>query len=111
MSVFKNTKPVNSIQEFENQLVNQLTEYYTTTFKNLEVPQIKINKGSKFYKVIVGGSVWGFIARIPFVHKGVQLKKGDLMKPAGWSAAAKHARGNVIDGTAKYGPYGPVYLV
>ena len=111
MSVFKNTKPVNSIQEFENQLVNQLTEYYTTTFKNLEVPQIKINKGSKFYKVIVGTSVWGFIARIPFVHKGVQLKKGDLMKPAGWSAAAKHARGNVIDGTAKYGPYGPVYLV
>ena len=110
MSVFQSTKPINSIQEFENQLVNQLTEYYTTTFKNLEVPQIKINKGSKFYKVIVGTSVWGFIARIPFVHKGVQLKKGDLMKPAGWSAAAKHARGNVIEGTAMYGPYGPVYL-
>lgn len=52
----------------------------------------------------------GFIARIPFVHKGVQLKKGDLMMPAGWSAAAKHARGNVIEGTAMYGPYGPAYL-
>lgn len=109
MSVFQNTKPVNSIQEFENQLVNQLTEHYGQ-YQNVPTPQIKINKGSKFYKVIVGSSVWGFIARIPFVHKGVQLKKGDLMKPAGWSAAAKHARGNVIEGTAMYGPYGPVYL-
>jgi hypothetical protein len=110
MSVFQNTKPVNSIEEFENQLVNQLTEYYTGVYENVMTPQIKINKGSKFYKVIVGSSVWGFIARIPFVHKGVQLNKGDLMKPAGWSAAAKHARGNVIEGTAMYGPYGPMYL-
>lgn len=110
MSLFKNTKAVNSIEEFENQLVNQLTEYYTTNYQNLKVPQIKINKGSKFYKIIVGTSVWGFIARIPFVHKGVQLKKGDLMMAAGWSAAAKHARGNVIEGTAMYGPFGPAYL-
>ena len=109
MSVFKNTNPVNSIQEFENQLVKQLTEYYGK-YNYVSTPEIKINKGSKLYKVIVGSSVWGFIARIPFVHKGVQLKKGDLMKPAGWSAAAKHARGNVIEGTAMYGPYGPVYL-
>jgi hypothetical protein len=113
MSVFQNTKAVNSIEEFENQLVNQLTAHYKGWFKSYNstpIPQIKINKGSKFYKIIVGTSVWGFIARIPFVHKGVQLKKGDLMKPAGWSAAAKHSRGNVIEGTAMYGPYGPLYL-
>ena len=109
MSVFKNTKPVSSIQEFENQLVTQLAEHYSE-YNYVSTPQIKINKGSKFYKIIVGTSVWGFIARIPFVHKGVQLKKGDLMKPAGWSAAAKHSRGNVINGNAMYGPYGPVYL-
>lgn len=109
MSVFQNTKPVNSIQEFETQLVNQLTEHYNQ-YNHVSVPEIKINKGNKFYKVIVGSSVWGFIARIPFVHKGIQLQKGDLMKPAGWSAAAKHPRGNVIQGTAAYTPYGPVYL-
>jgi hypothetical protein len=44
------------------------------------------------------------------IHKGVQINKGDLMKAAGWNAAAKHSRGNVIDGTAQYGPYGPTYL-
>ena len=109
MSVFQNTKPVNSIQEFESQLVNQLTEHYKK-YNYVSTPEIKINKGSKFYKVIVGSSVWGFIARIPFVHKGVQLKKGDLMMAAGWSQAAKHPRGNVIEGTAMYGPYGPKYL-
>jgi len=109
MSVFQNTKPVNSIEEFETQLVNQLTEHYNQ-YNYVSVPEIKINKGNKFYKVIVGSSVWGFIARIPFVHKGIQLQKGDLMKPAGWSAAAKHPRGNVIQGTAAYTPYGPVYL-
>jgi len=108
--MFQNTKAVNSIEEFENQLVNQLTNHYEKTFSNLKVPNVEIKKGHKFYKVIVGTSVWGFIVRIPFVHKGVLLKRGDLMKPAGWATAAKHPRGNVIDGTAQYGAYGPVYL-
>lgn len=108
--MFQNTKPVNSIEEFENQLVNQLTNHYEENFSNLKVPNVEIKKGHKFYKVIVGTSVWGFIARIPFVHKGIQLKKGDLMMAAGYNQAAKHPRGNVIDGSAMYGAYGPVYL-
>jgi len=108
--MFQNVKPVQTIEEFETQLVNQLTEYYQTNHQTLKIPNVEITKGHKFYKIIVGTSVWGFIARIPFVHKGVQLKKGDLMKPAGWATAAKHPRGNVIDGTAVYGAYGPTYL-
>lgn len=56
--MFKNTKAVNSIEEFENQLVNQLTEHYEK-YQFVGTPEIKINKGSKFYKIIVGTSVWG----------------------------------------------------
>lgn len=108
--IFQNTNPVDSIQEFENQLVNQLTNHYEENFSNLKVPNVEITKGHKFYKISVGTSVWGFIARIPFVHKGIQLNKGDLMMAAGRNQAAKHPRGNVIDGTAQYGPYGPTYL-
>tara|TARA_R110000796_G_scaffold142925_1_gene259437 strand:- start:2183 stop:2512 length:330 start_codon:yes stop_codon:yes gene_type:complete len=108
MNRFNNTHPVNSIEEFETQLVNQLNEYYKDY--SLGTPKVQINKGNKFYKIIVGTGVWGFVARIPFIHKGVQLMKGDLMKPAGWSAAAKHARGNVIEGSAAYGVFGPLYL-
>jgi hypothetical protein len=108
--MFQNSLPVNSIEEFQDQLQNQLGEYYSKHLSGLNVPRVKINKGSKFYKIIIDNSVWGFIARIPMIHKGVQVRKGDLMKAAGWNAAAKHSRGNVIDGTAQYGPYGPTYL-
>jgi hypothetical protein len=108
--MFQNSLPVNSIEEFQDQLQNQLGEYYSKHLSGLNVPRVKINKGSKFYKIIIHNSVWGFIARIPMIHKGVQINKGDLMKAAGRNAAAKHSRGNVIEGTAQYGPYGPVYL-
>jgi hypothetical protein len=43
-------------------------------------------------------------------HMGVPVKKGDLMKPASWRAPAKHSRGNIFDGTAKWSHYGPTYL-
>tara|TARA_B110000238_G_scaffold143741_1_gene155038 strand:- start:590 stop:733 length:144 start_codon:yes stop_codon:yes gene_type:complete len=35
---------------------------------------------------------------------------GDLLKPASWSAPAKHARGNILNGSASYDSYGPNYL-
>jgi hypothetical protein len=54
--------------------------------------------------------VWGFISRYDGDYKGVPIKKGDLMKAASRDSAAKHSRGNIIDGTAKYGVYGVAYL-
>jgi hypothetical protein len=39
------------------------------------------------------------------------IKKGDLLKPAGWKTPAKHSRGNIFDGTASWSYYGPNYLV
>jgi hypothetical protein len=110
MSMFTNTKPVKTIEEFDVQLESQIHEYYSRVFSSLEIPKVKITTGRKFYKIVVGNSIWGFIARNNMVHKGVQVKKGDLMKSAG-PQPAKHPRGNVIDGTAQYGPYGPVYLI
>ena len=50
------------------------------------------------------------ISRVDDVLKGAPIKKGDLLKAATWKAPAKHARGNIIDGTARYGVYGPEYL-
>jgi len=32
------------------------------------------------------------------------------LKAATWKAPAKHARGNIIDGTAQYSEYGPSYI-
>jgi hypothetical protein len=42
--------------------------------------------------------------------KGAPIKKGDLLKPATWKAPAKHARGNIMDGSAQYSVYGPSYI-
>lgn len=103
--------PCSTIEEFESMLKSQIKEYYETKFSCLPVPNVVVKKGSKFYKIVSGNSVWGFVARIPMIHKGVQIRKGDLMKPAGRNQAAKHARGNVIEGTANYSAYGPAYLI
>ena len=50
-----------------------------------------------------GSSAWAF----------VDIKTGDVLKPASWKSPAKHARGNIFDesnGLRKIGPYGPAYL-
>jgi hypothetical protein len=67
--------------------------------------------GNKFIRLWDGLSCWGFISRVDGDLKGSPIKKGDLLKPASWKSPAKHARGNIIDGTARYTEYGPAYLI
>ena len=67
-------------------------------------------KGSKFIKIQSGSSVWGFVCMYDGMFQGYPVKKGDLMKPASWRAPAKHSRGNIFDGTARYKWTGPEYL-
>lgn len=70
------------------------------------VPEI----GNKYIRLWYGTSCWGFISRVDGDLKGAPIKKGDLLKAATWKAPAKHARGNIIDGTAQWGEYGPSYI-
>ena len=58
---------------------------------------LKIKTGRKFTKIIEGTRVWGFVSRVDGVHKGAPIKVGDIMKAAGWAAAAKHSRGSIFD--------------
>ena len=69
-------------------------------------------KGRKFIKVIEDNSVWGFIAKKDGEHKGLSMKVGDVFKPAGWRAPAKHVRGTIFtDSTDWYEWTGPNYLI
>jgi hypothetical protein len=43
-------------------------------------------------------------------NKGAPIKPGDLLKPASWKSPAKHARGNIFEGTDKWEYFGPQYL-
>lgn len=82
----------------------------SANFSNLPQRFLKIELGNKFIKIWCDTYCWGFISRVDDHIKGSPIKRGDLLKPASHKAPAKHARGNIIDGTAKYGVYGPEYL-
>ena len=73
---------------------------------------LKLKPGRKFVKVIEGNRVWGFVAKVDGVHKGVPMLKGDILKAAGWSAPAKHSRGSSFDSEMhkSFSWTGPNYL-
>ena len=77
----------------------------------------KLNKewtvefGKKYAKITdIYHSVWGFIVLKECTVGGIDYKPGDLLKAASYKAPAKHARGNIMDGTADYDIWGLVYL-
>ena len=86
-------------------------EYWDTHFSYREYVPFVVTKGRKFIKLIDSGSVWGFVCMFDGEFKGQPVKKGDLMKPAGRMAPAKHSRGNIFDGTALFSYNGPNYLI
>jgi len=85
-----------------------INEYYKSRLAGLAIPELTVKFGQKYAQVWNGTTIWAFIALTDEVTKAQQV--GDLLKPASWRAPAKHSRGNVITGTAAYGPYGPEYL-
>ena len=58
---------------------------------------LSLRPGRKFIKVVNDNSVWGFVAKVDGVHKGVPMLKGDILKAATWSQPAKHSRGSIFD--------------
>ena len=73
--------------------------------------------GRKFIKVVKGSSpgqrsVWGFVAKVDGIHKGIPMLKGDILKAAGWSQPAKHSRGSIFDSEMhkSFSWTGPNYL-
>jgi hypothetical protein len=98
------------VEKFIEKVNAEIEEYYSTHLSNLTPKPMEMRVGTKFIKLISNGSVWGFISRYDGEYKGVPIKKGDLMKAASRDSPAKHSRGNIVDGTARYGVYGVQYL-
>ena len=100
-------KPKTNGLSFDDAMTNLLSEIQvsynnwgsrTGIDKKLD---LNLDKGRKFIKVVEGSigqrRVWGFVSLVDGTHKGLPLKKGDIMKAAGWSGVAKHSRGNIFD--------------
>ena len=105
------------MQLFINQLVADIKADYARWSKNLTAyrqemidefnTRVRVTEGKKYYKVIQGTSVWGFIVK----EDGGKFRKGDILKAAGWNAPATNsARGNIIDGGYSIQWTGPMYL-
>jgi len=73
---------------------------------------LSLKPGRKFIKVVHNNSVWGFIAKVDGVHKGLPMLKGDILKAATWRAPAKHSRGSIFDSEMhkSFSWTGPNYL-
>jgi hypothetical protein len=71
-----------------NPIVAKMIEEYNVS--------IRIEEGSKYFKVIERNSVHCFVVK----KDGGKFRAGDILKPASWRAPATNfARGNVLDGT------------
>ena len=95
-----------SFDEAMDNLLVKIQESYDnwrggTKYSSTKKLDLSLNKGRKFIKVVEGSTgqrrVWGFVSLVDGTHKGMPLKKGDIMKAAGWSGVAKHSRGNIFD--------------
>ena len=98
------------VAEFITKVNEERKEHYKNMSSMWGKTDLVMEVGNKFLRLWDGTSCWGFISRVDGDLKGSPIKKGDLLKPASWKAPAKHARGNIIDGTARYSTYGPEYL-
>jgi hypothetical protein len=105
-----------SFDDAMDNLLEKIQEDYAKRYGPNHEPvrklELSLKPGRKFIKVIEGSSVWGFIAKVDGTHKGLPMKKGDIMKAAGWSAPAKHSRGSIFDSEfhKSFSWTGPNYL-
>ena len=98
------------VKNFLDKVNAERKEYYEKADMSNQYSELTVEIGNKFIRLWQGTGCWGFISRVDDVLKGSPIKKGDLLKAATWKAPAKHARGNIIDGSARFGVYGPEYL-
>ena len=89
-----------SFDEAMDNLFVKIQENYDERYMGSSVEkklELSLKPGRKFIKVVEGSRVWGFIAKVDGVHKGIPMLKGDILKAAGWKAPAKHSRGSIFD--------------
>ena len=102
-----------SFDEAMDNLLVKIQESYDTWGAGMDKTlDLSLKVGRKFIKVVEGGRVWGFVAKVDGTHKGVPMLKGDILKAATWRAPAKHSRGSIFDSEMhkSFSWTGPNYL-
>ena len=92
------------MNDFLKECEEMLQEHYSEKFSRLQVPEIKVYTGGKYYKIAKkdsshNESVWFFVSK----------EDGLIWKAASWKAPARNfPRGNILEDKAKdvIGVYG-----
>jgi len=114
------TQDVNSPKDFDKALnmflkgaQKLIDDDYRKNYTNLKPPKLTAKKGGRYVKIIRKEQSGSGTSVHAFVDAKDGPTFGDVLKPASWKAPAKHARGNLFDGSwgLKYmSAYGPAYL-
>jgi len=107
------TKNGLSFDDAMETLLGKIQENYDTRNGGYDKKlDLSLRPGRKFIKVVEGSRVWGFIAKVDGVHKGIPMLTGDILKAATWRAPAKHSRGSIFDAEMhkSFSWTGPNYL-
>ena len=107
------TKNGLSFDEAMNVLLDNIQKDYAKLGMTFRTKlDLELRPGRKFIKVVEGSRVWGFVAKVDGVHKGLPMLKGDILKAATWSQPAKHSRGSIFDSEMhkSFSWTGPNYL-
>jgi hypothetical protein len=85
-------------------LEENLAAYYEGKFTHVGTPEVTVELGRKYARVVVGDSV----------HTFVNKENGDILKAASFRAPAKNGvRGSIFAedfGMSCVGPYGALYI-
>ena len=93
-----------------NKVNEERKQHWDENYSYKDYQPLQVERGRKYIKLSDDSSVWGFVSMVDGFNKGVEVKKGDLLKPADWRSPAKHSRGNIFEGTDKWTYFGPNYL-
>ena len=89
---------------YVEKLEENLAAYYEGKYTHVATPEVKVENGRKYARVIVGDSV----------HTFVNKTTGEILKAASYKAPAKNGvRGSIFAedfGMSAVGPYGALYL-
>lgn len=98
------------VDKFVNEVNATIAAFYKEHLPNLTHVPLEVQRRNKYIRLWHTNRVWGFIALYDGMIGKKPVKAGDLLKAASINTPAAGSRGNIIDNTARYGVYGPVYL-
>lgn len=103
-----------ALTSFVDLVQHRTAKHFAEHLENLEPPTYTVMSGRKYDRIVKedgtgSRSVYCFVRKAgseDTTAKGTQ--RGDILKAAGWSGPAKHARGNIfnddpLEGTTRYG--------